>query len=416
MFNSLLISDEVISELAKFINAKNNTPYHISINTVENNATTPHYYEPIPFTNIDSSNRKYYAIDGSYNSQEFGNGLHIGLYCAGYVCFHKGKEIKLNNSNNPLLNGIKYLPNNVISTCDNDFKYILEEFLELQPIKNFLSFLGDSFDNICVWSEDILCSSFSKLLSTCQNILEWALVYEVSNRSDINPGDIILRDGNLRSKDIKSQYLTKLAKHLKNQRVHIIAITKKSKLKMELAYTFRLIDDHLQNKLKFTYPFSTAHNSSKKLCCWFEIPENVLLGAFGGNRESNVTYAKKGLGNNGGFGLFFATRLDYIEKLQNFDWAIVDLNILDAMPNIEINNSTLDFNFLRDIFLELTHLTQEHYILGYPYPLVEAHNFVTLKNSFNDELVARIKYHLYKDQYIDHVDIENLFLDIHNYF
>lgn len=418
MFNSLLISDEVISKLAQFINDNHNKPYrNISISTVPNNSESPQYYEPVPFNRIDASEKKYYAIDGSYNHQEFGNGLHIGLYCAGYVCFHKGQEVKLDNSDNPLSHGIKYLPNNVLNTCDNELEYILEEFLELKPIRNFLDFLEGSFEDICSWNKDILLSSFSKLLSICQNILEWALVYEVSNRSEVNPGDIILRDGNLRSKDIKPNYLTKLAKHLKSKKIHIIAITKKSKLKMELSNVFRGIDDYLQTQLKNSYPFTATRNDTKKLCCWFEIPENVLLGAFGGDRDSsNVTYSRKGFGNNGGFGIFFATRLDYVEKLQNFDWAIADLNILDVMPNIESKDYTVNFNFLKDIFIELTHLTQEHYILGYPYPLVEVHNFVTLKNSFNDELVARIKYYLYKDQYMDNVDIENLFLDIHNYF
>jgi NurA-like 5'-3' nuclease len=61
-------------------------------------------------------------------------------------------------------------------------------------------------------------------------------------------------------------------------------------------------------------------------------------------------------------------------------------------------------------------LTQEHYILGYPYPLVEAHNFVTLKKSFKEEVVKRVKASLYKTQRMDNVDIENLFLDIHDRF
>jgi NurA-like 5'-3' nuclease len=68
------------------------------------------------------------------------------------------------------------------------------------------------------------------------------------------------------------------------------------------------------------------------------------------------------------------------------------------------------------IFKELTRLTQEHYILGYPYPLVEAHNFVTLKKNFKEEIINRVKFSLYKDQRMDNVDIENLFLDFHERF
>ena len=68
------------------------------------------------------------------------------------------------------------------------------------------------------------------------------------------------------------------------------------------------------------------------------------------------------------------------------------------------------------IFKELTRLTQEHYILGYPYPLAEAHSFISLKRDFKQEIVNRLKYSLYKDQRMDHVDIENLFLDTHDRF
>jgi NurA-like 5'-3' nuclease len=68
------------------------------------------------------------------------------------------------------------------------------------------------------------------------------------------------------------------------------------------------------------------------------------------------------------------------------------------------------------IFKELTTLTQEHYILGYPYPLVEVHNFVSLKKDFKEEIIKRVKFALYKDQRMDNIEIENLFLDIHEKF
>lgn len=71
---------------------------------------------------------------------------------------------------------------------------------------------------------------------------------------------------------------------------------------------------------------------------------------------------------------------------------------------------------LEMIFKELTRLTQEHYILGYPYPVAEAHSFISLKRDFKQEIVNRLKYSLYKNQRMDHVDIENLFLDTHDRF
>ena len=134
-------------------------------------------------------------------------------------------------------------------------------------------------------------------------------------------------------------------------------------------------------------------------------------------------YAAKSLTSGRGFGTFFAARLDYVEKLQNYDWVIVDLNIFDVMPKIsesmserEINQLTRNIELFSRVFKELTCLTQEHYILGYPYPLVEVHNFVTLKKSFKDEVVNRVKASLYHSQMMDHVDIENMFLDIHDRF
>ena len=134
-------------------------------------------------------------------------------------------------------------------------------------------------------------------------------------------------------------------------------------------------------------------------------------------------FATNNLNGGRGFGIFYVARLDYVEKLQNYDWVILDMNIFDVIPTItkkmnerEVRAEKRDIAFLENIIKELTRLTQEHYILGYPYPLVEVHNFVTLKNDFNDELINRVKASLYQSQMMDHVDIENLFLDIHERF
>ena len=92
------------------------------------------------------------------------------------------------------------------------------------------------------------------------------------------------------------------------------------------------------------------------------------------------------------------------------------MNLYDAIPGIDKKNLTRDAQTLVALFLNLTRLTQEHYILGYPYPLVEAHNFVSIKKEFKDEVVKRVKFALYHEQQMDNVDIENLFLDIHDRF
>jgi NurA-like 5'-3' nuclease len=127
-------------------------------------------------------------------------------------------------------------------------------------------------------------------------------------------------------------------------------------------------------------------------------------------------YIKKDIRGGRGFGVFFVARLDYVEKLQNYDWLVIDVSIFDAIPCIEQLNLSRDINKLKHIFKELTRLTQEHYILGYPFPLVEVHNLVSLKKHFKEEIINRVKLSLYRSQQMDNVDIENLFLDIHDRF
>ena len=84
-------------------------------------------------------------------------------------------------------------------------------------------------------------------------------------------------------------------------------------------------------------------------------------------------YAKKDIVGGRGFGLFFTARLDYVEKLQNYDWLICDLNIYDCIPAIGTKQLDRSHEVIAEIMYALTATTQEHYILGYPYPLVEAH-------------------------------------------
>ena len=241
------------------------------------------------------------------------------------------------------------------------------------------------------------------------------MVYELANRREIRKDDFILKDGPLRSLNIKQKYLVELGKFLHEKGIIIVGITKNSPLKMELSYTLRQIDNYLQDQLKPTYPFTQNDPKRQKLCCWFEIPDNVLLASYGGKRTSAM-YAKKDIEGGRGFGLFTVARLDYVEKLQNYDWVVADVNIFDAVPGIENDEKNRDMDKLSTIFKELTTLTQEHYILGYPYPLVEAHNFVSLRKDFREEIIKRVKFALYKEQRMDNIEIENLFLDIHDKF
>jgi hypothetical protein len=418
------IPEDAIVEVANSINSKvNKTPNLSSPVTVEDDCRTPQYFEIVPFEEIDNSERNFYAIDGSYNFQEFYNGVCIGVYTAGYISYHHGKQIKLNDYDDPVINGKSYFPNKLMITSDTDKEDIFDELLTLEPVKKFLEFLGNP-DDWCSWASDLkraketISKNPSTLFSFCQNVLEYSLVYEIANLPTTKSGDFILRDGNLRSMDIEQKYIRKLGKFLHDKGFVLLSITKNSPIKLQLSSTFRRIDNYLQSDLKYKFKFAETEDRKKKICCWLEVDDGDLDEAYKGNQ-----IARKGLSGGRGFGLYFVARLDYVEKLQNYDWVIVDLNIYDAIPTVnetmkafDVNRQLRDFEKLNIIFRELTRLTQEHYILGYPYPLAEAHNFVTLKNDFKREIINRVKLSLYQNSRMDNVDIENLFLDIHSRF
>ncbi len=407
------IPESAIEVVAKHINDRSNKSYSIPVIGSPNNPETPQFFEIIEFDKIDDSERRFYAIDGSYNSQDFYNGLSIGIYTAGYICYHRGKQLRMNDLDDPVILGKAYYPDNILIAKDDHRVAIYDELLSLEPVERLLDFLDADPEKVFAYTKDIVCTRLSTLLSFCQEVLEWALVLEVATLEGTKPGDFILMDGDLRSLQIKQPYLVKLGKYLKGKDICIVAVTKHSPIKMELSYTFKQIDDYLQEQLKHEYPFKAKDPQRQKLCCWFEVPEAVLLSSYDGNM-----YAKKDVHGGRGFGLFMVARLDYVEKLQNYDWVVVDVNIFDALPEVETagNKSHHDMERLGEIFNELTRLTQEHYILGYPYPLVEVHNFVSLKKDFKEEIIKRVKLALYQDQRMDNVDIENLFLDVHDRF
>jgi len=356
----------------------------------------------------------FFAIDGSYNTQEFYNGLSVAIYTGGYVCYDNGKQIRLNDKDDPVILGKSYFPNNILITNQDHCYAIFDELLSLEPVQKLKNLFNDDWDN--VWgfgkgTKETVCSSISKLLSFCQEVLEWAMVYEISELPIVSKGDVILRDGTLRSNNIKQEFLVNLGKYVKGKGLVSLAITKNSPLKLELSSTFKKIDNYLETTKKPTYPFTIKDPKRQKLCCWFEVPDDILDVAYKGEM-----FAKKDITGGRGYGLFFVARLDYVEKLQNYDWVVADLNIFDAIPGIEKKDTKRNLEIIKEIFFELTRLTQEHYILGYPYPLVEVHNFVTLKNNFKEEIINRVKYALYMEQRMDNVDIENLFLDTHNRF
>lgn len=409
------IPEDAITSIARHINERSTKNYQIPILGDENNPETPHIFEIVPFDQIDHTKAAFYAVDGSYNFEEFYNGLSIGVYTAGYICFHEGKQVRLNSLDDPVLLGVSYFPRTILVTTQDQLKTIYEELFSLAVVKRLVEFFDDKIEDVLPYRSDALTRNLSSLLSFCQEILEWAAILEILESQRIKSGDFILKDGALRSLHIKQPYLLKLGKLAHDKRIHLVGITKQTPVKTELSYTFKNIDNYLQGELKGKYPFKETDLKRRKLCCWFEVPENVLLSSYG-TGDGIAMYAKSGLKGGRGFGLFFAARLDYVEKLQNYDWLVADLNIFDAIPNIEEHKWSRAIKTIGNIFTDLTRLTQEHYILGYPYPLVEAHNFISLKKDFKEEIVARVKLALYKDQKMDHIDIENLFLDTHDRF
>ena len=435
------IPDKDIDAVALHINERVNKPAHVSIVSISDDSTSVQYFESVPFDRIDSSLKRYFAVDGSYNSQEFYNGIYLGIYTAGYVCYSLGKQIRMNDSDDPVILGKSYFPKNILITNDDHRFSVFEEMMKLPPVQKMLEFFGESEGTAnSVWgfgnrTKDSVCSSMSSLLGFCQEILEWSLLVEILHREECREGDIIFRDGTLRTPNIKQHYLQKIGAYARKRGVHIVAVTKNSPIKLELSSSLKKIDAYMEQKKKPSYPFNKTKNKRwQKLCCWFEVSDDVLVDAYPGARSSSENnnsappsnysmFAMRNLKGGRGFGIFFVARLDYVEKLQNYDWLVVDISAFDAIPSIredmreeEVKKANRDLKFLGELFEELTHLTQEHYILGYPYPLVEAHNFVTLKRNFNDEVVNRVKASLYQSQKMDHVDIENMFLDLHERF
>jgi hypothetical protein len=86
------IPDSAIEIVAEHINSRSSKNYGINSVGNETNIETPQIFEIHPFDEIDKTERRFYAIDGSYNSEEFYNGLAIALYAAGYICFQHGNR------------------------------------------------------------------------------------------------------------------------------------------------------------------------------------------------------------------------------------------------------------------------------------------------------------------------------------
>ena len=176
------IPDSAINAIARHINERSNKEFHIPVIGNERNLETPQVFEIIPFDRIDNSQRRFYAIDGSYNSEQFYNGLSVGIYAGGYVCFHEGKQIKMNSTDDPVILGKAYYPQNILVTHPEHLNAIYDELLTLEPVKNLLDFFNDSPNRIFAYKREQVCANLSTLLGFCQEILEVALILEMMQK------------------------------------------------------------------------------------------------------------------------------------------------------------------------------------------------------------------------------------------
>ncbi len=101
--NQKTIPDNAVELVAHYINERINKPSSIPVIGNPDNQETPQIFEIIPFDKIDKTDRNFYAIDGSYNSQQFYNGVSIGIYNAGYICYKGGKQIRMNDMDDPII-------------------------------------------------------------------------------------------------------------------------------------------------------------------------------------------------------------------------------------------------------------------------------------------------------------------------
>ena len=219
------IPDSAIEAVARHINTRSNKNYGINPIGQEDNIETPQIFEIISFDQIDDANNRFYAIDGSYNSEQFYNGLAVAMYAAGYICYQKGKQVRLNTINDPVILGQAYYPENIIVTNWDHHLAIYDEALTLKPVERLLKFWGTKPEDIFAYDRDKICVNLSTLLSFCQEILEIALILEVAELPETKAGDFILRDGNLRPLQVKQSYLVQLGKYLHDKGINLIAIT-----------------------------------------------------------------------------------------------------------------------------------------------------------------------------------------------
>lgn len=164
----------------------------------------------MPFDRIDAEACRFYAIDGSRNSHSFYNGVSLCFYQAGYVCFQKGKQVRLSDADDPVVLGKVFHGSKMLVLNEKDLGDIYDELLALPPVASLLDFFEDKPEDVFPHDKDLVTKNPGTLLGFCQEVLEWACLYDIGQNRPVERGDIILRDGPLRSLNIRQKYLVKL--------------------------------------------------------------------------------------------------------------------------------------------------------------------------------------------------------------
>lgn len=159
------IPDTVIKTIAERISSRSTKPHGIPVKGDDSNCETPQIFEIIDFTEIDDTERRFYAIDGSHKSEQFYNGLSVALYTAGYVCYQKGKQICLNKLDDPVILGCSYYPERILITSEQDASDIYDELFELEPVKRLIQFFGVSKEEVFEYKKEAVIINPSSLLS-----------------------------------------------------------------------------------------------------------------------------------------------------------------------------------------------------------------------------------------------------------
>ena len=415
--SSFEIPEDVISATAAQIHAKTNKDYQIPVVGVPENLETPQVFEIMPFEQIDQQTTKFYAIDGSRNSHTFYNGVSLCFYQAGYVCFQNGRQLRLNSTDDPIVSA-RFSTGIICSslarrTLSDIYDECLGLGLRLPPCSPSSGIAPKSSSAIRKISVISNRGNSSRFLSG--GIGMGLHLRHRSERWPRKTGDIVLRDGPLAKPNIKQRFLAKLG-HLfsEYEEVRLVGITKQSPIKTELAYTYSKtrrvssveIKAQLFRSRRWTPRVKNFALTLKFAMMFLNHHIRVAVATCIRRRTSTAVVD---------VGSFSLRGWICRESLQNYDWLICDLNIYDCIPGIA------NKDLRRDTERSRRHVQayRDHPRAlrpGYPYPLVEAHNLVTLTGDFKQQVIARVKAALYSSQQMDHTDIENLFLDLHSRF